>query len=340
MSFALSLLDKSPIYENETAAQALQHTLELVKAAERLGYHRFWVSEHHDMDSFACPSPEVLIAYLLAQTQHIRIGSGGVMLQHYSPYKVAENFNLLSCLAPGRVDLGVGRAPGGFPRSTRALQPVPSETVIPLVDKLLLLDQLVHDEYRTDQADPLYGLRAKPSPPKPPELYLLGASVDSAETAARLGLPYVFSQWISGDDEVQTQALAAYRTKFHSSRLPAKHVIMAVSVIVADTDEEAERQAEEFQVIKIFLENGKKLRVGTLELLNEFTRQTSDKYTIEQKRTIIIHGSYQTVLEKLKRLYLQYEFDELMVSLELKTLSQRLDALREIRIGLSELVRS
>ncbi|WP_240420889.1 LLM class flavin-dependent oxidoreductase [Paenibacillus periandrae] len=340
MSFVLSILDKSPIAENETAAQALQHTLELVQAAERLGYHRFWVSEHHDMDSFACPSPEVLIAYLLARTEHIRIGSGGVMLQHYSPYKVAENFNLLSCLAPGRVDLGIGRAPGGFPRSTRALQPVPSETVIPLVDKLVLLDQLVHDEYRTDQADPLYGLRAKPSPPQSPELYLLGASVASAEIAAKLGMPYVFSQWISGDDEVQTQALAAYRSMFQPSRLPDTHVIMAVSVIVADTDEEAERQAEEFKVIKIFLENGKKLRVGSLELLNEFTRQTSEKYTIEQKNTIIIYGSHLTVFEKLKQLYFKYEFDELMINIELKTLSQRLDALREIRLGLSELVRS
>ncbi len=122
MSWRISILDKSPIAENETAADALARTLALAQQAENLGYHRFWIAEHHNTPQLASPSPELLIAWILGQTTRIRVGSGGVMLQHYSPYKVAENFNVLAALAPGRVDLGVGKAPGGLPLSTRALQ--------------------------------------------------------------------------------------------------------------------------------------------------------------------------------------------------------------------------
>ncbi|TBG72995.1 MsnO8 family LLM class oxidoreductase, partial [Rhizobium leguminosarum] len=122
MTYLLSLLDKSPIEQGLTAADALRATVKIAARAEELGYHRFWVAEHHNMSNLASSAPEALIAYLLARTSRIRIGSGGVMLQHYSAYKVAETFNLLASLAPGRVDLGVGKAPGGFPLSTRALQ--------------------------------------------------------------------------------------------------------------------------------------------------------------------------------------------------------------------------
>jgi luciferase family oxidoreductase group 1 len=122
MSYRLSILDKSPVGEAETAAIALARTLRLAQLAETWGYHRFWIAEHHNTTQLASPSPELVIAWILGQTQRIRVGSGGVMLQHYSPYKVAENFNLLASLAPGRVDLGVGKAPGGLPLSTQALQ--------------------------------------------------------------------------------------------------------------------------------------------------------------------------------------------------------------------------
>ena len=122
MTLKLSILDLSPLYDSETAAQAFRRTIELAQKAEAWGYHRFWVSEHHGSDRVVGSSPEVLISHLLAKTERIRVGSGGVMLQHYSPYKVVENFNVLASLAPGRVDLGIGRGPGGMPQSTRALQ--------------------------------------------------------------------------------------------------------------------------------------------------------------------------------------------------------------------------
>ena len=122
MSYQLSVLDKSPVAAGENATQALARSLKLAQRAESWGYKRFWVAEHHNSEQLASPSPELLIAWIAAQTRTIRVGSGGVMLQHYSPYKVAENFNLLSSLAPDRIDLGVGKAPGGLPLSTRALQ--------------------------------------------------------------------------------------------------------------------------------------------------------------------------------------------------------------------------
>src|SRR5438067_10428650 len=122
VSLTLSILDQSPVHDSETATEAFQHSIALPQKAEAWGYHRFWVSEHHGSSRVMGSSPEVLVAHLLAKTTRIRVGSGGVMLQHYSPYKVAENFNLLASLAPGRVDLGIGKAPGGLPLSTRALQ--------------------------------------------------------------------------------------------------------------------------------------------------------------------------------------------------------------------------
>lgn len=127
----LSILDQSPAAEGEPAAQALAHTIELAQRAEEWGYHRFWVAEHHGSNRHMGSSPEVLMSHLLARTENIRIGSGGVMLQHYSPYKVAENFNVLASLAPGRVDLGIGRGPGGMPRSTQALRPQATDASMP-----------------------------------------------------------------------------------------------------------------------------------------------------------------------------------------------------------------
>ena len=182
MSLTLSILDQSPVNDTETAAEAFQHTIELAQKAEAWGYHRFWVSEHHGSDRVMGSSPEVLIAHLLAKTTRMRVGSGGVMLQHYSPYKVAENFNVLASLAPGRVDLGIGRGPGGLPRSTRALQQGMGDRAQPFAEKLLELEQFLHN--RLEENHPLYGLRVSPVPPQPAEVFLLGTTTSSAELAA------------------------------------------------------------------------------------------------------------------------------------------------------------
>ena len=160
MSLKLSILDLSPINDAKSATEAFQHTIELAQKAEAWGYHRFWVTEHHGSERVMGSSPEVLISHLLAKTSRIRVGSGGVMLQHYSPYKVAENFNVLAALAPGRVDLGIGRGPGGMPQSTQALKPMDG-AARPFPDKLVELSQFLHNQL--DEAHPLHGLRAEPS---------------------------------------------------------------------------------------------------------------------------------------------------------------------------------
>lgn len=150
MSWRISILDKSPVAEHETAADALARTLALAQQAETLGYHRFWIAEHHNTPQLASPSPELLIAWILGQTKRIRVGSGGVMLQHYSPYKVAENFNVLAAIAPGRVDLGVGKAPGGLPLSTRALQyGLNPQEKGSFADQLTQLDRWISQRRRT-----------------------------------------------------------------------------------------------------------------------------------------------------------------------------------------------
>lgn len=176
MAYALSILEKSPIADGESAAQALARTLHLAQQAERWGYRRFWLAEHHNTPQLACPSPEVLIGYLLGQTSRIRIGSGGVMLQHYSAYKVAENFNLLAALAPGRVDLGVGKAPGGLPLATQALQAAHDRQHKPAFPQQL--SQLT--AYLNDDAEP--GLSATPLPPH-------GASCSAPAKRARRWRP-------------------------------------------------------------------------------------------------------------------------------------------------------
>ena len=158
----LSILDQSPVQDGCAGPEALQRTIELAQAAERWGYHRFWVAEHHNSDSYMGSSPEVLISHLLAKTDRIRVGSGGVMLQHYSPYKVAENFNVLASLGPGRVDLGIGRGPGGLPRSTRALQEELAAEKKPFRNKLVELEQWLGRSKELDDAPPR--VSAKPLP--------------------------------------------------------------------------------------------------------------------------------------------------------------------------------
>ncbi|GAA3411078.1 MsnO8 family LLM class oxidoreductase [Paenibacillus hodogayensis] len=339
MSLKLSILDKSPLHGKETAAEVLANTVELARAAERLGYDRFWVSEHHDFDSFACSSPEVLIGYLLARTERITIGSGGVMLTHYSPYKVAENFNMLSALAPGRVDLGVGRAPGGFDRSTKALQGEAAGAAVSFADKLEQLERYVRESRETDDAtnEPDV-LRARPIPPRPPALYLLGASAASAESAAKLGIPYVFSQWISGDDDVLEQALTVYRSAFDRSRGGEPRFVIGVSVLIAETEEEARRQTREFKVIRIELESGKSLRVGTSGQLEEFRKRTTEPFRVEERETIIIHGTTESVCRQLEGYHRRFGIDEMIISFENADFAQRLLAAEAVRSGLAGLL--
>lgn len=221
------------------------------------------------------------------------------MLQHYSPYKVAENFSVLAALAPRRVDLGIGRAPGGLPRSTQALQQDVDEAT-PLSEKLAQLHRYLYQELDPDH--PLYGLQVTPKPPYPPEMYLLGASDASALLAAELGLPYVFAQFLNGDEQVLHNALKIYRTNFRGGDGALPEAVLALSVVVADTDGEAKELAGNMKNVKVRLASGKSVTVGTVEQAEEFGRQANEPYTVEVKEANILHGSPATIRERLREI--------------------------------------
>ncbi|MCR8656201.1 LLM class flavin-dependent oxidoreductase [Paenibacillus endoradicis] len=321
MAITISILDQSPIYPGESAKEAFAHTVELVQKAEELGYNRYWVSEHHDTDSLAGSSPEVLIAYLLAKTKKIRIGSGGIMLQHYSPYKVAENFNVLSSLAPDRVDLGVGRAPGGLPRSTQALQKSITEP-LSLTEKIIELKKHLHGKLGEDEL--LVGLQATPIPPVAPVLHVLGASVESAEITAELGLPYVFSLFISGDEQIAFNAVHKYNEKFISKNGSTPKVIVALTAIVAETDEEALELKSPQKLVKVHLASGRTITLGTIQQAEEYGIQANEPFTIEEREALVTLGSKETVRENLISLQGALGINEFMITTNVTPFEKRI----------------
>ncbi|WCN36439.1 LLM class flavin-dependent oxidoreductase [Aneurinibacillus uraniidurans] len=336
MGIKLSILDQSILNEWETSTEALGHTITLAQKAEELGYHRFWVSEHHDSDKVAGSSPEVLVSYLLAKTERIRIGSGGVMLQHYSPYKVAENFNVLASLAPGRVDLGVGGAPGGLPLSTQALQQDYTSQPKSLADKIVELEQFIANTLPEDH--PFHGLQASPLPVQPADIYYLGRSASSAEAAAKLGLPYVYAQFFSKDDSNPLEAFETYHKHFTAKKAAQPQAILALSVIVADTDEEAEQLAAESKTIKIYLANGKVLNVTSAEKAEEYGKRSGESYRIELSEAPILHGSKETIYQKLSELQKAYNLEEFIIVTPVRNFAKRMhsfELLKEAFSGVS-----
>ncbi len=314
MSYQLSLLDKSPIDPGQNATDALQTSARLALKAEMLGYHRFWVAEHHNMETLASSAPEVLIAYLLARTSRIRIGSGGVMLQHYSAYKVAEAFNLLSSLAPGRVDLGVGKAPGGFPVSTKALQ-----AAIDPARKPAFAEQLA-DLNRYLSPDPdRSGLAATPLPAIAPERFLLGASVESATLAAEKGWQLVFAGHLNGDPENLRKTFEVYERK-SGGKLP----ILTLAAFVAEDEGRAKERVSDLRIFKVFLSNGQSVNVGSEEQAAEFARQSGiADYRVEEKAPSILHGTAVQVRKELDDLHRLYGVKEFIIETPALTAAER-----------------
>lgn len=307
MPYALSFLDKSPLDGAESATAALARTLALAQRAEALGFARFWVAEHHNAARLAGSSPEVLIGFLLARTSRIRIGSGGVMLQHYSAYKVAENFNLLASLSPGRVDLGVGKAPGGLPLSTRALQGAHDPARKPSFEaQLTELDDYLdrhHDGSRASTE-----LAAFPAPAEPPERFLLGASPESARLAAGLGWRFVYAAHINGDETAIAAALAAY------GEAGGARPLLAVNVVTAETDALAQDLAADPRRFRVEIEGGAGVNVGTREQALEYVRQTgAPRYTIEERGALLIRGAPERVHAELDRLHRAFGVDEFII---------------------------
>lgn len=307
MAYRLSLLDKAPVMQGESSTAALQRTLQMAQRAEEWGYHRFWLAEHHNTAQLASPSPEVLIAWIIAQTRHIRVGSGGVMLQHYSPYKVAENFNLLASLAPGRIDLGVGKAPGGLPLSTHALQQgVDAAKKGSFAEQLQLLDSWLKPGQAVPDDE---GLAATPLPPRPANRFLLGASEESARLAASLGWQFVFAAHLNGDRQLLEHALSTY------SRLSqGQRALVAVQVVVADSPAGADLLVANLRHYHVTVKDGPSVNVASLEQAERYVRQGEYRdYQIEPRTPSLLKGTAAQVHAQLDALHHNFDIDEFVI---------------------------
>jgi luciferase family oxidoreductase group 1 len=318
MAYALSLLDKSPIPPGATAAEAISNTVALARRAEDLGYKRFWVAEHHGSALLASVAPEILVAYLLAATRRIRIGSGGVMLQHYSPFKVAEVFRLLENLAPGRVDLGVGKAPGGLPAATRALQSLHDQARKPTFDAALEdLDGFLNDAL--PEGHPLAAARAKPEIARLPDRVLLGASPESAALAARLNWGFCYAGHFNGDPASIERAFAAYAPA--SGRRPQ----LALFAVAAASRERAAELAGELKLFTLHLASGQRINLPTLEAIGEFVREANaSDYRIEEKRPQVIADTPERIRNELDVLADRFGVEEFIIDNPVPTFADRL----------------
>jgi luciferase family oxidoreductase group 1 len=306
----VSVLDQTPVPEGTASSVALRNSIDLARHAEALGYHRYWVAEHHGSPMIAGPSPEVLIAAIASATLRMRVGSGGVMLPHYSALKVAENFSVLAGLFPNRIDLGLGRAAGTDPETSFALQRdrrqrSPDDFPQQLAELFGYLDDSLERDH------PFRRLAALlPGVPERPEPWLLGSSHQSAIWAAELGLPYAFADFIN---PAGAEIAALYRDQFvPSSELAEPRVMVAVSAISADTSEEAERLATSMRMAITLLRAGSSIAIPTPETALEFLRAHPSPQSLPVGRRAVV-GEAQSVRSGLEDIAREYGAEEVMV---------------------------
>ncbi len=304
----LSVLDQSPVSQGSTGAQALANSVDLARLAEELGYVRYWVAEHHGTSMLASPAPEVLIAAIGAATSTMRIGSGGVMLPHYSPLKVAEVFSMLAGLFGDRVDLGIGRAPGTDPQTMFALQRDRRQrSADDFPEQLAELLAYLEDDFPAEH--PFRRLARLPGLPARPTPWLLGSSPQSAIWAAQLGLPYSFADFIN---PAGAEIAALYRSRFEPTARGAEpYVAVAVSVICAETDEEAERVASSGRMAFVQLRRGRPGAIPSPETALAFLAEEPNAFDATGRRTVV--GSPVTVRAGLEAVAAEYGADEVAV---------------------------
>ena len=303
MSVPLSVLDLVPIGSGQTAAQALAGTTALAQRADELGYRRFWVAEHHNIPSVASTSPEVLLAHLGARTERIRLGSGGVMLPNHAPLAVAERFAMLEALHPGRIDLGLGRAPGTDMRTALALRSTsPHEFESQLA------------ELRGYLGSGHAGMRAIAGDHTQPEIWMLGSTDGGARIAAALGMPFVFAHHFS--PQFTEPALDLYRSSFRPGILDRPRVIVAAAVIAADSDDEAQRLATCAGVSMLRLRQGRPIPIPTVEEAEALLPRLSpeERAVVEEVAGRQVAGGPATVHSALLDLIERTRTDELMVT--------------------------
>lgn len=306
----LSVLDQSPVRSGSNAFEALQETIKLAALTDQLGYYRYWVAEHHASDALAGCSPEVLLGRLGAETEHIRLGSGGVMLPHYSPYKVAENFKILQTLYPERIDLGVGRAPGTDPFTAAAIRYGSRVGPEHFPNMVADLQALLND---TDPRTPgMENARAFPKVDVPPELWMLGSSDDSATLAALMGLPYNFAYFIN--PQIRADIFDYYREKFKPGpNFQEAKTCLTIFTICAETEEEALRLSRSRDLWYIRLLRGNPGPFPSVEEAIDYDYSEGELQTIEDNRDRRAVGTAEQVKQKLLSLVEKFDLNELML---------------------------
>jgi luciferase family oxidoreductase group 1 len=306
MALALGILDQSPVLSGASPRDAILATIALAREAERLGYARYWLAEHHAMRGLADPAPEILLARITAETSTMRIGTGGVLLPHYSALKVAEQFRVLDALAPGRIDLGIGRAPGGSQRVSMALEsreigsfPRQVQDVCGFLDGTL------------PESHPFAKLTAMPAGETSPEVWLLGSSDYSASLAAQLGLPFAFAHFISGDAAAVTRM---YRRHFRpSARASEPRVILCVAALAAETPEEAEQLAATIDLWRLRIRRGIDLPVPSRDEALAYPYTEYDRDEIAYNRQRLALGAPSAVRVRVETLAQRHEAHEAMI---------------------------
>jgi luciferase family oxidoreductase group 1 len=306
----LGVLDQSPVRSGGTPADAIHETLELAQVAERLGYRRYWLAEHHSTPGLAGSCPEILIGQVAARTSRIRVGAGGIMLSHYSPLKVAEHFRMLATLFPGRIDLGIGRAPGSDQLTARALAYGRGLGVEHFPQQIGDLLDFLGDGVPADH--PFAGAIAMPAGGEAPEVWLLGSSDESARLAAHFGTAFSFAHFIAGDGG--PDAVRAYRQRFRpSAGCATPRVSVAVFALCADTEAEALRLAKSRELFVVRLYTGRAGPYPSVEEAEAVTHGAREQAILQHARRRTIAGAPEQVRERLLALAAEHTADELVI---------------------------
>ena len=316
----LSILDQIPVAKGFTATESLQNAVKLAQTGDALGYERIWYAEHHNTTSLASSAPEITAAYIAAQTERIRVGTGGMMMMHYSPLKIAEVFKTLSALAPGRIDFGAGRAPGGDGAAMTALASGRRPEVTEQYDKLDIVLQLMNEQ---STGIPTYdAVVATPYKVALPEAWLLGSSGQSARQAGEAGVGYSFAQFFNG--AMSRPIFEAYRSTFKPSYfMPESKINVTYAVSVADTEEEAQYLALPMRISRLNLMRGRIMQALSPEEAANYPLTEMDKMLIEENKHLLLVGTAKQVATQLLEEQAFYGFDEAMINCNLYTIEQR-----------------
>ncbi len=306
----LSVLDQSPIREGGTAADALNESVALAQHVEVLGYHRYWLAEHHGTDGLAGPAPEIMVTRIASATQEMRVGSGGVMLSHYSPYKVAETFKVLENMFPGRIDLGVGRAPGSDHRTAIALAYGSQVGIEYFPAKIRDMAGFLTDELPNEH--PLAGVRATPRIDGIPEIWILASSEGSTNLAAQFGMGLSYAHFINPVDT--DMLLRIYRENFKPSELLSQpEVSMGIFVLCAETEAEAERLVSSRDLHRLRADRGIHGPMPSPETATTYIYTEVENRRVHQNRQRLIFGTPDKVKSEIQAMANRYETNEFII---------------------------